>query len=247
MIYASSLDISSIVSFFLGMLAGFTFLLVGILIVMARGKKETNKIFSTDKEVIDKEKIDEFIKLKQETFINEVEENDKDYLPTVMSLSKELIHEISSYYYPESKYPEYELTVTEASELIKYVVDQVVGFFDKPLLKKLKNIKISFIVNAITSTKKVTDSKAVKAVTDSGATEAYGTLKTITNALNPVYWFRKVVVQGSLNIAIKKVCKAELMVLGSELNKIYSKNLFKDDEAFLDNQKQIDEMFKEEL
>jgi len=246
MIYATSLDISSIVSFFLGMIAGFTFLLIGILIVMTKGKKETNKIFSSDKELLDKERIDEFIKLKQETFINEIEENDKEYVPTVLNLSKELLHEISSYYYPESKYPEYELTVTEASELIKYVVDQVVGFFDKPLLKKLKNIKISFIVNAINTSNKVTNNKAVKAVTDSGASEAFGTLKTITNTLNPVYWFRKVVVQGSLNIAIKKVCKAELMVLGTELNKIYSKNLFKDDQAFLDNQKEIDEMFKEE-
>lgn len=237
---------SSLISFLLGIVTGMTLLIAILGILTARGKRQTKKFSGPTVKDISQDKIRELILSKQNAFIIQVEENDQDYLKATLDLSLELLHEISSYYYPDSKYPEYELTIDEAGELIHYIVDQILEIFDKPILKNFKNIKISYIASTIDKTRKVANNKAVKAVKDSGANEAYSTFRAITNTLNPVYWFRRVVVKGTINYTLKKVCKAGISIVGNESNKVYSKNLFKDDTVTETMNKDIEEIYSDE-
>ena len=71
-----------------------------------------------------------------------------------------------------------------------------------------------------------------------------GVARTILNAFNPVMWFRKIVVNGTINIALKKLCKAELSIVGREFDKVYSKSLFKDKEI---NDSEIAEKEKQDI
>ena len=46
------------------------------------------------------------------------------------------------------------------------------------------------------------------------------------NAVNPVYWFRKLVINTSIDVMTRKVCVVIIGVVGEETAKIYSKKLF---------------------
>lgn len=239
-------NLSSLLAFLIGIATGFVLFLAALGILSVRGKKETRKITGPNVEAIEKEKIKGMILSKQEAFTTEVEENGADYVKTTLELSKELLHEISSYYYPDSKYPEYELTITEASELIKYIVDQITALFDKPVLSNFKNMRIATIASMIDKTRKVTNNPTFKAVSGSGADEAYGALRTVQNVINPIYWFRKIVLKGTMNLAMKKVCKAGISIVGEQSNKVYSKNLFQTDETDKAVKEDIEEIFNDE-
>ncbi|MCB9498589.1 MAG: hypothetical protein H6687_01700 [Bacillales bacterium] len=232
-----------LIAFLLGIATGAVILVAVISILAIKGKKETKKIYGPKVENISQEKIRELIKSKQNAFTFEVEENEADYLKTALEMGKELLHEVSSYYYPDSKYPEYELTITEATELIHYITDQISGLFDRPVLRSVKNMRISTITSIIDKSRKAT--KSVKAFNDSEVNEAYNSYRAVKNIISPVYWFRKIVMKGTVNLAIKKVCKAGLSIVGEETNKVYSKSLFKK-EPDIDVEKDIEEIFNDE-
>ena len=249
MIFADSsiFSLSNIISFLLGIVTGATLLFALFAIIIASDKKKSKKISGPTVEKLKEDQVKELIENKKNEFIRLVEEEDKDYLKTVMSLTLELLHEISSYYFPDSMYPEYELTISEAGDLIHYIVNQVIKQLDRPILRQLENIKISTIAKRVEQGRKAANSKIVKSAKESS--DATGKARTILNMMNPIMWFRKTVVKGTVNIAIKKLCKAELTIAGHEIDKVYSKSLFKvDDATDVDNieKEDIEEIFTDE-
>ena len=46
------------------------------------------------------------------------------------------------------------------------------------------------------------------------------------NVVNPVYWFRKLVINTSVDVMTKKICIVIIGIVGEETTKIYSKKLF---------------------
>jgi len=239
-------NLSSLLAFLIGIITGLALFIAFFGIMIARGKKKSKVIEGPTIDAITEDKIREMILAKQNVFTTEVEDNDADYFKTVSALSLELLHEISSYYYPNSKYPEYELTITEAGELIHYIVNQITSLFDRPVINNFKNVKISTIANLVDKTRKVTNNKTFKAVTGSGAGEAYSALKAVKNVINPIYWFRRIVLKGTMNIALKNVCKAGISIVGNETNKVYSKNLFTQENTDQAIKKDIEEVFSDE-
>ena len=248
MFLATEFDWHNLVSFLLGVLTGIILLLSVILLMITKEKRvQKKKIIGSTINDLTKEKVKELIINKQEAFLFEVEENDKDYIKTTSALVLELLHEIASYYYPDSKYPEYELTVDEAAQLIHYIVDQILALFDKPVLKRIKTVKVSTIVSKVEEGKKISNSKLLKAAKDSK--ESLSVYKAAVNVINPVYWLKKSG-SGMLNIAIKRLCKSAIAITGKEANKVYSKNLFKNDEDLKDlvekSNDEITEIFSDE-
>ena len=241
MFLAFDLDLGNILSFLVGILTGFVLFLAIIMLVITKEKKENKKKkLSSTVNDLSIEKVKELVTNKQEAFLYEVEENDKNYMETTISLSLELLHEIASYYYPDSKYPEYELTIEEAATLVHYVVDQVLLMLDKNKIVKLFNIKkkkISTIMSLVDKTKKTKNNRLVKAAMDS--TESINIYKAIVNVVNPIYWGKKTA-NGILNIVLKKICATAISITGNESNKIYSKNLFK-------GQENLDEMVEKDM
>ena len=119
------INLQNIIAFLLGLLSGVLLLFAILLIIFSNKKNVKSKVYRPVKEAIDEKKIQEMIERKQKDLIYQNEEYDKDLIPTALNLSRELIHEIASYYYPDSKNPEYELTLVEATELITYIVDKI--------------------------------------------------------------------------------------------------------------------------
>ena len=83
----------------------------------------------------------------------------------------ETINVVASTYYPNSKYPLYELSVSEFILFLRYVSFRVEDIFNKPYLKPFKNMTISQILNFIDLQKKITENKIVMGTTINIATK----------------------------------------------------------------------------
>ena len=204
---------ANIISFTLGVLAGVLIIVSIFLIAISSSKKEKKKISGPTIEHIDEDKIKQMILNKQNDFIHEVEENDKDYIKTAFQLSTELLHEVASYYFPDSKRPEYELSIGEATQLITYIMNRIEKLFDKPIVRHFKKSSLAQIADLINKGRKATNNETVKAISGAGS-EAINASKTIINTLNPVYWFKKIVVKGTINVAMKQACKKGIAIVG---------------------------------
>ena len=51
----------------------------------------------------------------------------------------------------------------------------------------------------------------------------------VVNVVNPVYWFRKAVINTSVNTMTRKVCLVIIGIVGEETVKVYSKALFEEE------------------
>lgn len=58
-------------------------------------------------------------------------------------LTKELVHEIATYYYPKSKFPVLEITLYEVLELTQKVSIQLKAILDHKAISPLKNLRLS--------------------------------------------------------------------------------------------------------
>lgn len=245
-ILSDVINLGNIISFALGVLAGILIIVSIFLIAISSSKKEKKKISGPTVEHIDEDKIRQMIINKQNDFIHEVEENDKDYIKTAFSLSTELLHEVASYYFPDSKRPEYELSIGEATELITYIMNRIEKLFDKPIVRHFKKSSLAQIADLVDKSRKLSNNETVKTISGAGS-EAINASKTIINTLNPVYWFKKIVVKGTINVAMKQACKKGICIVGEESNKVYSKKLFnKEIDISIDDGNDIEEIYNDE-
>ena len=149
---------------------------------------------------------------------------------------------IASTYYPESKYPLYELNISELVVLLHYITNRIDEIFDKNILKLFKNMSISNVFKILDIHKKINDNKAVKAVKK--VNPVVKVIKGIVNYANPLYWIKKLVVGGTINIAVNKMSLLIIDIVSSETIKVYSKRLFNEENNLLEEMinKEIEEM-----
>lgn len=139
-------------------------------------------------------------------------------------ISKELALGIATSFYPNSKYPLFEITIDEAIMLLGYIdkrIDEIIS--GNRLLKTLKRFKISQIVDLSHKTSAVTNSKAFKVSKDVNKVVKVG--KRILDIINPINLVKKATMDVTINIITNKLCVIIIKVVGEEVFKIYSKKV----------------------
>ena len=221
-------NLGNLISFGIGIISGIIIIILIILIIISKEKKHIKKeIKKTDTiEDLSESEIKSLIKNKQNDFVYLTENSDIEATKAVIKLSLELIHEISSYYYPDSKYPEYEITIDEAIILIDNIEKKLDKLFKKPILKSLRKTKISAIVDKTSKAKNAYD-----VYNDSGAKEVYQMSKPIASSFDPVYWTKKIFLNAPLHALTKKASKEAIKIVGIEARDIYSKKFLSQTET----------------
>ena len=80
--------------------------------------------------------------------------------------------------------------------------------------------------------KKVEESKIYRAAKKVGVPKIMKYGGKVVGAINPVTWFRKAVINTSINAMTRKICIVVIGIVGEETVKVYSKALF-DEETLL--------------
>lgn len=232
-----------------GIFIGFVlcFSIYGILLLKSITQKEKEIIVSHKIEDSEIKTIVEDIK-KQ--FIEESEGlSNKDKFEVLGNKIYEIINKIANKYYPESKYPLYELTIEELIMFLQYISNRIDGIFDKAILRLFKRISISKIFEIIDFKKRIDETRAAKLVKKANDKGVVAGVRNVMGFINPGYWFKKLTVGSTVNFAIRKACLMIIDIVAEETVKTYSKSLFNEEKELrlLELDKQLEELEKEEL
>ena len=250
--WLSIIDISfkGLINFLIGFFAGILFTSLIFVLLFVRGVRQKIKIHGSRVEDISQDKIRELVISKQKELKKQVKEQNQSYIKATTSLSKDLSYEIASHYFPDSSHPLLELTAQETLDLTHYISNRVSEIIDKPVVRNLKNTRLSYIAELIDKKKAIENNKVVKTATD--INQKYNVSKivkvsrTVLNSLNPVLWVKRGIVNPSLTLITKKICQTIICIVGEESNKIYSKKIFKKEIDLNIVPKDTNEIFSDE-
>jgi len=217
------------VNFVLGMVTGVVAFLGLFTFFSFRGKRvNLDNIKRPDIEM-DEAELRQLIEGRQDKLKRMIKYDQDGAIRSTMNIAYELVEEISRYFFPKSRYPMLELSVNELMELNHYVTNRMDELLDIPILKHAKKTRIITILNMYKKKQAIEESKVMKVAKKAklGKVLKYGSMAL--NAVNPVYWFRKLVINTSIDVMTRKVCVVIVGVVGEETTKVYSKKLFDKD------------------
>jgi hypothetical protein len=226
------ISFGGLINFLLGVMSGFVLFTITYVYFLVRGKNLDATIIHKPKVDVNEEELKTMILAKQDVFKKRYKKQDEKMGKIIFDLSYELMDEISHYYFPNSKYPMLELSVNEIITLNQYITERMDQILNQPLLKNTRNIRITKIVQAYELKKSLDEKKIIKAAKSKPVKKTMKVALTALNIMNPAYWFRKLVINTSMDFVTKKICLMIIGVVGEETSKVYSKKLFDKDIEF---------------
>ena len=220
------INLPNISAFFFGMLTGMVLLTATFVFLFIRSKViDVEQVVGPTSEV-DPDVLIELVKAKQKEFKQKRKLKEEGVARLTFNISFDLVNEIAKYFFPDSKYPTLELNVNELLNLNHYITNRIDELLDKPVIKNTKKMQIVKVMEMLDKKKQVEEMKVVKAAQKMklGKVAKYGGMAL--NAINPVYWFRKAVINTSVSAMTRKVCLVVIGIVGEETIKVYSKALF---------------------
>ena len=233
-----------------GMVIGFVICstIYGILLMNSINKKE--KEIENIKKDIDDEKIGNIVEQIKNNYVEESEGLSVTSRFDILGKKIiEIVNKISSEYYPESKYPIYELTIEELILFMHYLSNRIGDIFDKPLLAPFKKISIAQIFKILDTKKKIEETKVAKALKKANVGKVSSIIMGGLKYANPIYWVKKLFVGSTINFASRKISLLIIDIVADETNKTYSKSIFNKEKRLkqLEIETSLKELEREEL
>ena len=153
-------------------------------------------------------------------------------------LNYDVMVEVASLYYPDSKNPLSELTINEIKELDHQLLDQVDKLLSKFGLKFLGDVKLSKLITLVNAKKTIEENVVVKKT--KGLQRVSKLIWNTINIINPLMWIKKGVINPSISVLTNKICLYVIDMVAIKTNNIYSGEQFIQDLTDEENQKFIE-------
>lgn len=217
-------DWSMLFGFLAGIFAGVSITFLFYLLVVLTNLKNKTKIVKATADLSPKEMVKR-IDLTKEAFKEKKLKGQKN-IEYALGLCKNLAIDTASAFFPDSNHPLLELSVDEIMLLSTYINKRVDEVLDNKALKMLKKVKLSTIMNMTDVKRRVDENSIIKATKKYKLMSAFKATRKVINLINPLWWARKLVIDGAMNIIINKICLIVIGIVGEETYKIYSKKVF---------------------
>lgn len=238
-------DFRILVTLLIGILLGIiiTISIYGIVLLISLKKSEKKQKSHIIESNLTEDELEKLVKQIKNEFLDTTSTfTPSEKVKVLGTTLLNTIKTIAASFYPNSKYPLFELNIEELLVLCHYISNRVETIFDKRVLKPFKTMSISQIFKMLDEYKRVQENKAVKGFKKTSS--ARNIVFTILNYANPVYWFKKLIINGTINSALTKMCLIVIDITSSETIKVYSKRVFNKELELLDEivEKEINEM-----
>ncbi len=219
---------TTLITFLLGLLSGFILFALVYVYFVIRGRgidKAWRERHATD---IGDEELKGIVTAKQATY-KRLRKKGQSPTRLVLDLSIEMVDEIARAYFPKSKYPTLELSVDEMLLLNHYIAKRIEKILDQPVLRNTRNLRVTKIVRMYETQRAISQAKIVKAARSKAVKKTIKYTMGAINYMNPAYWFRKLVINKSVDLVTTHIALMALAIVGEETIKVYSKKLFDKD------------------
>lgn len=235
-----TINISTIIALIIGMILGAIFFILIYILITTKSIKKDAIILDENSKNVTKEEIESDIKIAQDSFLQRTKEQKEITFKNLELVSLQLIKQIATRFYPESKNPICELTFEEIILLDHYIVDKLEALLDKRMLKPLKKLKLSQVLQILNIKSNIDNSKPVKVAKKYKLKKVGQIIWQALNFLNPVTWTKNLIINPAINSLSKKICLQIIESIGAETYHVYSKQVFLDPV----NDQELDEMLK---
>ena len=231
---------SSVVILITGILIGFIismclYLVLFLINIKKEEVKQIDKSSFVGQEELEK-KIDE---IKEDFVKNSEGLSMKEKSTMLGSAIMDVTNCVASAYYPESKYPLYELSIEELIKLLEYLSERIDQVFSRGILKPFRKLTISQIFRVLDAKKKIEENKIIKTANKAKPNKIISFVSTVINYANPFYWIKKVAINTTVNLTLNKIFLLVIDIVSDETNKAYSKSIFNEEHKL--NEKAINE------
>ncbi|MDR2822422.1 MAG: hypothetical protein LBV58_02590 [Acholeplasmatales bacterium] len=240
-------DISSLISFATGLIFGAIILFLVYLYALVKSIDTGMKRKAVEEEDIDVKEIILLIRDAEKQFKDKEERTNLGYAKHLISICRELSTDICKKFYPKSDKAYLELTVDESFTLIHYITNRVDELLSGKIVKLFRGMTIKQIFDLNNTKNKIENTGIVKVAKKTKAVEISKSILKVLNAVNPVYWLKKVTLDSAMSIILNKIGIAIIRITGEETYKIYSKKIFKTDSEIDTSVDDIYDELNEEL
>src|SRR5690606_15690938 len=224
-----TIDIGWLLAFFTGVFTGILIVSLWYLVAVIASLNKSAKKRPADVEDIDEKEIKWLIDDAHKVFKDKEKRNAVGYGPHLLNTTLDLSKDTATKFYPKSKYPFLELTIDESILLMRYVSNRLNEFLDKPLLKMLKGFTLRRLMTLNDAKVKFDNNLIVKTTNKWKVKQIWDKTFMALNVINPIYWFKKLVVGNLTNVILVKLGLVVISLTGEETYKIYSKKVFNED------------------
>lgn len=242
-----TIDFGTLMSFFFGIFVGFLILLLIYLYAVLKSLNKGLRLRKTDEQDIDEEEIKWLIADGQAQFKDKQTRIEVGYAKHLGRIMRELSVDIAQKFYPKSKYPYLELTIDETLHLNHYITNRVDELLNSRILRLFRGVTLRRIIEANDMKSSIENSKIVKTAKKYKVGEVTKATMTVLNAINPVYWIKRLTMDVVVDTIMVKIGLAIIAITGEETYKIYSKKVFNVDKTIDTGVDQIYEELSEEL
>lgn len=222
------INFATIFSFLLGILIGMILLFLIYVLTSLKKIEEKNIIVSQENLSIESKDIIEDIENAKKRFLEMRKKENEITWNNIKTVNLDLIISIAQKFHPNSKQPLAELTFEELILLDRYIMDKLEEIIDKTGIKFLKKMKLSLALKFINIKNDVDNNVVVKTGKKMKIDKIVNIGFTVFNALNPVIWFRKLVINPGISKITTSICLYLISIIGQETYHVYSKQAFMD-------------------
>lgn len=224
-----TIDLGWIITFFTGVFSGFLIMALWYLVAVVQSLNKSIRRRKVDVEDIDETEIKWMIDDAHKIFKDKEKRDEVGYGPHLLNISLDLSKDIATKFYPTSKYPYLELTIDESILLLRYVSDRLDEFLNKPILKLVKRFTLRRLITLNDAKTKLDNNLIVKTTNKWKLKQIWDKTFLALNAVNPIYWFKKLVIGNITNVILIKLGLVVISLTGEETYRIYSKKVFNED------------------
>ncbi len=213
--------------FLLGVLSGISISILTILIFLIIISKKQKTILEKEeisRVEVEEEYIKKLIKEKRDIIIRGKSIGFRSNYARVEEEVKNLTAEIAKSYFPQSKYPKYELTIEETLELNIHISKRLLEELKKKRYKLFRELRISQILYLNNTKKNIMEKDFIARLNKYKIVDIVRSGWMIYNIANPVYWVKKIALRASMEATLRSFGVLIINIVGEEVTSVYSKS-----------------------
>lgn len=226
------MDITSII---FGFILGIIFIILCfILSLYLSNKRFLHQCITANN--VQNETLRKIISQKQKQIIKSPKIGITNNFNNMQTVTLELIKEIATYYYPNSKYPHLEINILDAILMNERVLNRLKPILDMKIISMIKNVRIAQIIRILETKKTIESHKLFQFSKKYQLNKILSYGYMALNFANPGYWLRKFIYTSTLETTLRSIAVMTLNIVGEEATQLYSKKIIDNSDKILEKE-----------
>lgn len=228
--WSNYLNFSSLITFVVGIVFGLLAAGVFYLLLVLRSIRLSERVVKPEK--VSASEAMFLINAAKEKYANEKKRRTiKERFELTKNIGQDLAFDIAKFHFPESKNPYLEISIYELLETTKYIVERFENILSRKPLNRLKNLSGIQVLELFELKKRYEENKYVKKAQELSDSKVGKSIKAVYSAISPAYFIRKTVINTTMMLSVDAMNRVFLNIVGEEVYKLYSKELFRMDDT----------------